>query len=148
MAAENLKNPTKSRAKGPAGRKLPTRRAKTEEEEEEEEDRTSDRVPVWSQEKFVDLYLVGKMNSEEFDKVWFFKVPSISSLLSSGSSDQNKEENEKEEEVVNNNNIKVKCEAEKVEISSEVEESETEDCDKPEDEKAKGKKRWKNCVIL
>ena len=147
MAADKLKNPTKSRAKGPAGRKLPTRRARTE--EEEEEDRTSDRVPVWSQEKFVDLDLVGKMNSEEFDRVWFLKVPSISSLLSSGSSDQNKEEKEKEkEEVVNNNNIKVKSEEEKVEISSEVEESEPEDCDKPEEEKVKGKKRWKNCVIL
>ena len=149
MAADNLKNPTKSRARGPAGRKLPSRRTKTEgEEEEEEEDRTTPRVPVWREENTVDLDTVGRMNSEEFDRVWFIKLPSISSLLSTGSSDDNKEE---EEEIPNNNNIiksNVKFESEKLEISTEVEEKEPENCDESDDEKTKGKKRWKNCVIL
>ena len=153
MSGENLNNPTKTRAKGPSGRKLPSRKTKTEEEEEEEEeDKEKDSFktkPKVSTEKTIDS--LGKMNSEEFDRVWFIKVPSLYSLLSLQSSKESIKTSEDEDPDNNNllnNNSKFDSEnfenhPEEVEKESDSESSE--ECDNIQ---IKSKKRWKNCLIL
>ena len=154
MAGENLNNPTKTRAKGPSGRKLPSRKTKTEEEEEEEEeeDKESDLVQTkvkLCREKTIDS--LGKMNTEEFDRVWFIKVPSLSSLLSLQSSKESIKTSE-EEDPDNNNllNNNSKFETENLEKYPEGEEKETESESSEESDNVqiKSKKRWKNCLIL
>ena len=147
MATDNLKNPTKTRAKGPAGRKLPSRKTKTEEEDERE----ASPAPVCVPERTVELDCLGKMNSEEFDRVWFIKVPSMSSLLSTESSSESCKA--EEEEIQNNNNIVYNSKSEgetldKSPLEIEKKDLEEDSCEGTEDEKTKGKKRWKNCVIL
>ena len=151
MTGENLNNPTKTRAKGPSGRKLPSRKTKTE-EEEEEEDTESDLLqtkPKLSTEKTIDS--LGKMNAEEFDRVWFIKVPSLSSLLSLQSSKESIKSSE-EEDPDNNNllNNNSKFDTENFENCPEEEDkdSESESSEESDNVQLKSKKRWKNCVIL
>ena len=153
MSGENLNNPTKTRAKGPSGRKLPSRKTKTEEEEEEEEkDKERDSVktkPKVSTEKTIDS--LGKMNSEEFDRVWFIKVPSLSSLLSLQSSKESIKTSEDEDPDNNNllnNNSKFETENFEKFPEEEEKESESESSEESDNVQIKSKKRWKNCVIL
>ena len=148
MAGENLNNPTKTRAKGPTGRKLPSRKTKTEEEE------TGLVITkhVVTPDKIIDLDSMGKMNTEEFDRVWFIKVPSLSSLLSSESSKESIKASE--DEVPDNNNVvnnnctfeTEKCEKHPEEV--EERESESDSSDESDTVQIKSKKRWKNCLIL
>ena len=102
MVSENLNNPNKSRAKGPSGRKLPTRKRPEDAEEAAAEKPTlspfdanfkkklakcliqQKKVPEPEPEIEVDINLIGKINQAEFNKVWFFRVPSISSLVNVG----------------------------------------------------------------
>ena len=152
MTGENLNNPTKTRAKGPSGRKLPSRKTKTEEEEEVEEDKERDSVqtkPKVSTEKTIDS--LGKMNSEEFDRVWFIKVPSLSSLLSLQSSKESIQTSEDEDPENNNllnNNSKFDTENFEKYPAEEEKESESESSEECDNIQIKSKKRWKNCVIL
>ena len=102
MVSENLNNPNKSRAKGPSGRKLPTRKRPEDTDEAATEKLTSSpfdanfkqklakciiqqkKVPEPEPDFEVDINLIGKINQAEFNKVWFFRVPSISSLVNVG----------------------------------------------------------------
>ena len=102
MVSENLNNPNKSRAKGPSGRKLPTRKRPEDTEEAATEKQTlspfdanfkqklakciiqQKKVPEPEPDFEVDINLIGKINQAEFNKVWFFRVPSISSLVNVG----------------------------------------------------------------
>ena len=151
MAGENLNNPTKTRAKGPSGRKLPSRKTKTE-EEEEEEDKENDLVqtkPTLDTEKTIDS--LGKMNTEEFDRVWFIKVPSLSSLLSLQSSKESIKTSEEEDPDNNNllnNNSKFETESLEKYHEGEEKESESESSEESDNVQIKSKKRWKNCLIL
>ena len=150
ISGENLNNPTKTRAKGPSGRKLPSRKTKTEEEEEEDKERDSVQTkPKVSTEKTIDS--LGKMNSEEFDRVWFIKVPSLSSLLSLQSSKESIKTSEDEDPENNNllnNNSKFDTENFEKYPAEEEKESESESSEECDNIQIKSKKRWKNCVIL
>ena len=105
MVSENLNNPNKSRAKGPSGRKLPTRKRPEDAEEAAAAEKPTlspfdanfkkklakcliqqKKVPEPEPEPEieVDINLIGKINQAEFNKVWFFRVPSISSLVNVG----------------------------------------------------------------
>ena len=91
------------------------------------------------------------MNSEEFDRVWFIKVPSLSSLLSfqssQGSTKPSEEEGPDNNNLLNNNS---KFDTENVEKYPEREEkeSESESSEESDNVQIKSKKRWKNCAIL
>ena len=152
MTGENLNNPTKTRARGPSGRKLPSRKTKTEEEEEEEEDKERDLVRTklkLSTEKTI--HSLGKMNDEEFDRVWFIKVPSLSSLLSLQSSKESIKTSEEEDPDNNNllnNNSKFETENLQKYPEGEEKEYESESSEESDNLQTKSKKRWKNCVIL
>ena len=149
MTGENLNNPTKTRAKGPSGRKLPTRKTKTEDEEEEEEEEKDIVKTTLKFERTIDS--LGKMNSEEFDRVWFIKVPSLSSLFSfqsSKESTKNSEEEDPDNSNLLNNNSKFETENVEKYPEGEEKESESESSEESDNVQIKSKKRWKNCVIL
>ena len=150
MTGENLNNPTKTRVKGPSGRKLPSRKTKTEEEEEEDKERDSVQAnPKASTDTTTDS--LGKMNAEEFDRVWFIKVPSLSSLLSLQSSKESIKTSEEEDPDNNNllnNNSKFETESLEKYHEGEEKESESESSEESDNVQIKSKKRWKNCVIL
>jgi len=160
MVAENLNNPNKSRAKGPSGRKLPTRK-KTEENEQQQSKSLNFSNPFEAgfkkklskcliqnkkplePEPEVDLNLVGKLNQAEFNRVWFFKVPSNPSLSveTLNVSERRIDEVVDVDESTNNNLVK------KIEIE---EESEKDDNNSSvESEKLKSRRKiFKNCIIL
>lgn len=167
--SENLNNPNKSRAKGPSGRKLPTRKRQDNEESENKSASSplndsfksklskclvQKKQPLpekhKSLEEETDLNLIGTLNQAEFNKVWFFRVPSTSALV--------KDLNCKEDLDLNvvskteNNNV-LDCDQEKAIESKTTEEPNPsdsgEDCDEDTEAKVKMKKKiWKNCQIL
>ena len=159
--SENLNNPNKSRVKGPSGRKLPTR--KKIEEDENSQITVNNSSPfdatfkkklskciiqkkASSPEREVDLNLVGSMNPAEFNKVWFFKVPTIhtifkDSLVKNGTIALSAVTNEAD----NNNVIDIKEANDENTSNNSTEESLL---DNNSDEKLKKAKLWKKCVIL
>ena len=172
MASENLNNPNKSRAKGPSGRKLPTRKRPEESEEAAAEKPTlspfdanfkkklakcliqQKKVPEPEPELEVDINLIGKINQAEFNKVWFFRVPSISSLVNVGTTPTQGSSLE----VVNNddtknNNVSESSEkkrlSEKIVDNSSSPSSDSDTNDESEGPiKPKKTKIWKQCQIL
>ena len=172
MVTENLQNPNKSRVKGPSGRKLPSRkRAETEDPPPTESSPfdvsfknklarcivqkkpSSEQQPSTPSEQFVevDLNLVGKMNQAEFNKVWFFRVPSTSCLINEAAlSLSHKRGLEIVKTETENNNVVTKIidtkELEKTDLNDN---SSEEASDNSAEEKVKTKKKiWKSCQIL
>ena len=162
VMTENLNNPNKSRVKGPSGRKLPTRKRT-----EDEENIKSDSSPL--QESFksklsrclvqkklpekpeqpepadIDINQLGKINNAEFNKVWFLRVPSLSSLV-----DLNKkpppESVTPTAESDNNNDVKVEDYMEEEEQCDNT--SNNTNSEAQGSNKLKKSKIWKNCQIL
>ena len=172
---ENLNNPNKSRAKGPSGRKLPTRKKQDNEEVENksassplndsfksklskclvqkkqplipEKQKSSERS-----EEETDLNIIGTLNQAEFNKVWFFRVPSTSALVSDLNCKDDLDLNVVSKAKTENNNV-LDCGQEKaIESKSDVSipsDNSGEDCDEDTEAKVKMKKKiWKNCQIL
>ena len=159
MVAENLNIPNKSRAKGPSGRKLPTRKKTEENDQQSKSINFSNPFEAGFKKKLskcliqnkkplepepeVDLNLVGKLNQAEFNRVWFFKVPTNPSLSAEAVNFNEKKvvETVGESESDNNNFIKkieVEEGSEKDDINSSI-----------ESEKLKSRKKFlKNCIIL
>ena len=174
MVSENLNNPNKSRAKGPSGRKLPTRKRPEDTEEAATEKPTSSpfdanfkkklakciiqqkRVPEPEPDFEVDINLIGKINQAEFNKVWFFRVPSISSLVNVGITPAQGSALEVVNDDSENNNVSDQSEkkrlTEKIIENSSPPSSDSDTCatnggfEGPT--KPKKTKIWKQCQIL
>ena len=91
----------------------------------------------------VDLNLVGKLNQAEFNRVWFFKVPTNPSLSAEAVNFNEKKVVEAVDESESDNNNFIK----KIEVG---EGSEKDDINSSiESEKLKSRKKFlKNCIIL
>lgn len=171
MVSENLNNPNKSRAKGPSGRKLPTRKRPEECEEAAAEKPTlspfdanfkkklakcliqQKKVPEPEPDLEVDINLIGKINQAEFNKVWFFRVPSISSLVNVGTTPAQGSALEVVNDDTKNNNVSESSEkkrlSEKIVNNSSSPNSESDTNDEAEGPiKPKKTKIWKQCQIL
>jgi len=118
-----LSNPTKERVKGPVGRRLPTKKAQGTTRAIPEEDvsaalrefrtaakrvreaRESDeKVEVEKKDEVSDLSRQGIVDSADFDRAWFFRVPSFSChTTATGAAKGSK--NEPTELVCENNNM-------------------------------------------
>ena len=171
MVTENLQNPNKSRAKGPSGRKLPSRK-RAENEEQPSTDSSpfdasfknklarciiqkkqpSEQPSTPSSEQFVeiDLNLVGKMNQAEFNKVWFFRVPSTSCLINEAAlSLSQKHGLEIVKTETENNNIVTKIIETREFEKADLNDVSSEDASEVAEDKVKTKKKiWKSCEIL
>ena len=171
MVTENLQNPNKSRVKGPSGRKLPSRKRGEIEEEKSPSDSSPFDVnfknklarciiqkkqpeqPPTPSDQFVeiDLNLVGKMNQAEFNKVWFFRVPSTSSLINEAAlSLTQKHGLEIVKTETENNNVVTKIIDNYKELEqSDLDNTPSEEASEEAEEKVKTKKKiWKSCEIL
>jgi len=163
---ENLVNPNKSRARGPSGRKPPTRKIKSQYSKVNNIEPNALKVPVV---KPLQLVLtrtqnkacesdtcvtkpsngeptnIGKIDPADFDKVWFFRVPTNS--FSTRKQMQDRCEDKSHE---NNNTTKNLFDNE---VSKQDEGKTVMDKGKEkEDDLAKSKnkklKAWKTCEIL
>ena len=171
MVSENLNNPNKSRAKGPSGRKLPTRKRPEDCEEAAAEKPTlspfdanfkkklakcliqQKKVPEPEPDLEVDINLIGKINQAEFNKVWFFRVPSISSLVNVDKTTGQGSALEVVNDDSANNNVSESSEkkrlSEKIVNNTSSPNSDSDTNDEAEGPiKPKKTKIWKQCQIL
>jgi len=83
---DRLESLNKARTRGPNGRRLPSSKLKKKEHIEEEEERTSDSNDnlVNSTSALTDTSNLGTINPEDFDKIWFIRVPSIPGEIEDG----------------------------------------------------------------
>ena len=173
--SENLNNPNKSRVRGPSGRKLPSRKKTDNDDDDAVETKhvsplndsfknklskclaqkkqsKPDPEPDKKHEAEADLNHIGTLSQAEFNKVWFFRVPTTSDLVSDVIDDTNDtiDDGDKTE---NNNVIKSSSsdnEGSKEKRTESEASDATEDNDDEEAEvnKKVKKKIWKSCQIL
>ena len=167
MVSENLNNPNKSRAKGPSGRKLPSRKRPEDEEAVEKQTAQSPfdanfknklakcliQKKLPEPEPEVDINSIGKINQAEFNKVWFFRVPSLSSLVNDiGRTSSQTPAFENVNDDSENNNVTEHSEKKISDMKSDIDNLLKQDggtndgSESPT--KPKKTKIWKNCQIL
>jgi len=157
LTSKNLSNPNKSRARGPSGRKPPTRKAHEGKNNDYEETKVKNNLklkifkgPSERQYSNSDANL-GKIDPADFDKVLFFSVPTgyCSTLIDK----QEKQEQEKHHEnsVKNNNVISTNSNLKERSIQPAKNEAVVEDQGQTSnllEKKSKKLKPWKSCAIL
>ena len=163
LSSDNLDNPNKSRARGPAGRKPPSRKWKTKDDEihANELTKANQNFPhtlhgETSENHYFPTAHVnssgeqisGKIKPADFDKVWFFCVPATTTPL------HNKEQCERHSININNTISSSSNSAANEETQSKtfedkngIEVEKENDCELAKS-KSKKLKPWRSCEIM